>query len=160
MIKPDLDALDLLSKNVEMSKRQAEHLTYTRKHIPHPAELDDPDVLEKYEALTSRFARLQDLLIKPFRSIAFLEMEEERTERIPDLLNLMEKRGIIHSANDWVIMRRLRNAITHEYWDTKDEQKELLDSVYRYSETLQNTVKRLTDYADALKKRLLDEDPG
>lgn len=61
-------------------------------HLSTVAALDDPAALEKLEALTARFARLQDFLIRPFPAIAYLELEEDRAERMPDLLNLMEKR--------------------------------------------------------------------
>jgi hypothetical protein len=42
-------------------------------------------VLERYEALTARSSRLQDLLIRPFKTLAVIELEEDKAERIPDL---------------------------------------------------------------------------
>lgn len=149
MIHPDSDTLALFRKGLEKVRKQAEHLRYTLTHLD-KATLEDPETLEKFEALTARFARLQDLLISPFRAIAYLELEEDRAERIPDLLNLMEKRGIAPSAAEWSVMRRLRNAIAHEYWDTEAELRELFQGVQRYSARLLETADRLVAYSKNL----------
>jgi len=141
------DTADLLHHGLRQVEKQAEHLRYTLAHLAEDAPLDDPVVLEAYEALTARFARLQDLLLRPFRAIAFLELEEEKTERIPDLLNLMEKRGIVTATADWPVMRKLRNAIAHEYWDTEAELRSLLHGVRSYSLRLLETTDRLLSYA-------------
>lgn len=142
----------LLRSQLEAVRRQAEHLAYTRIHLGHPSALDrvkDPEVLEKYEALTARFSRLQDLLIHPFRTVAILEMEEERTERIPDLLNLMEKRGIVPEAEMWRTMRGVRNAIAHEAYEEGDEKlRELLSKAFDLSGALLDIVRKLEHYAD------------
>ncbi|MGH8568156.1 MAG: hypothetical protein ACREXU_09065 [Gammaproteobacteria bacterium] len=91
----------LLGEALAAVQRQARHLQHTRDGLPYPVSLealDSPEVLERYEALTARFARLQDLLVSPFRAIARIELEDERAERLPDLLALMEKRGIVQDA--------------------------------------------------------------
>jgi hypothetical protein len=148
--RADQDTHALLQSGLAKAQKQAEHLRYTLTHLDALPSLEDSAALERFEALTARFARLQDLLIRPFRAIAYLEMEEERVERIPDLLNLMEKRGIVPSAVDWPIMRRLRNAIAHEYWDSQAELHELLQGVRQYSQRLIETVDRLAAYCKKL----------
>ena len=67
-------------------------------------------------------------------------------DRVPDLLNLMEKRGIIESATDWGKMRELRNAIAHEYWDNEQERDELFGRVAVYSRALLRVLERLGAY--------------
>ncbi len=72
------------------------------------------DELESFEALTSRFARLSDLIIqKIFRYYDVLDLEDEGTIR--DRINRAEKKGIIRSSDDFVKIRLLRNEISHEY---------------------------------------------
>ena len=69
---------------------------------------------ESFEALTSRFARLSDLIIqKTFRLLDILDLEDEGTIR--DRINRAEKKGVIYSADDFIEIRILRNEIAHEY---------------------------------------------
>lgn len=70
--------------------------------------------LESYEALTSRFARLSDIIIqKVFRSIEVLDLEE--TGSVRDRINRAEKKGLIANADIFIEIRTLRNEIAHEY---------------------------------------------
>lgn len=144
---------DVLRRQVETIQKQAAHLEYTRSHLGHPEaleRLDDPAVLERYEALTARFSRLQDLLIRPFKTIAVIELEEDKAERIPDLLNLMERRGILPDANIWREMRAVRNLIAHEYGDDMQKLGRLLDQVYGYSADLLSITEKTERYANKL----------
>lgn len=69
---------------------------------------------ESCEALTSRFARLRDLLVqRVFRTVDQIELVDEGS--ILDRLNRTEKREIIESAEKWKEFRELRNDIAHEY---------------------------------------------
>jgi uncharacterized protein YutE (UPF0331/DUF86 family) len=69
---------------------------------------------ESCEALTSRFARLNDFLLqRVFRTVDQVELVDEGTAL--DRLQRMEKRGVIPSAQRWRELRALRNAIAHEY---------------------------------------------
>src|SRR5262245_14706280 len=55
---------------------------------------------ESCEALTSRFARLCDLLVQRlFRTLDQVELTDEGT--VLDRLNRAEKRGLIASADEW-----------------------------------------------------------
>jgi len=70
--------------------------------------------LESFEALTSRFARLSDIIIqKIFRCFDILDLEEKGTVR--DRINRAEKKQLIESADEFIQIRILRNEISHEY---------------------------------------------
>ncbi len=125
---------------------QAAHLRRSLTKVEAGAFTDALERLDQLEALTARFARLQDLLIGPFRTVAILDLEDQMADRVPDLLNLMEKRGIIDSAGDWTKMRELRNAIAHEYWDNEQERDELFGRVAVYSRALLRVLERLGAY--------------
>ncbi|HPI40010.1 MAG TPA: hypothetical protein PLJ21_04350 [Pseudobdellovibrionaceae bacterium] len=72
------------------------------------------DDLDQLEALTSRFARLADILIhKVFRSIEISELEIPGT--IIDTVNRIAKRGIIKDPDAVRDIKDLRNTISHEY---------------------------------------------
>jgi len=76
--------------------------------------------LDKFEALTGRFARTSDILIqKIFRTLDNMELEMPGTAI--DRINRAERRGLI-SAETFKEIRYLRNDIAHEYvLDTVDE---------------------------------------
>ncbi|MGH8573356.1 MAG: HepT-like ribonuclease domain-containing protein [Gammaproteobacteria bacterium] len=136
-----------LRAGIERLEQQAVHIRRTLSRVRVPPALDDPDDLDQYEALTARFARLQDTLLGPFRLIAILELEERKAERVRDLLNYMEKLGIIDAADEWAEMRRLRNAIAHEYWSNREQLAEMFATVASFSRKLLDTVTRLHQYA-------------
>jgi len=72
------------------------------------------DEQEKFEALTSRFARLADLIIqKTIRLIEHIELENSGS--LLDRINKAEKKGFIDSAEQFIEIRQLRNSIAHEY---------------------------------------------
>jgi hypothetical protein len=69
---------------------------------------------ESCEALTSRFARLNDFLLqRVFRTLDQIELADDGTAL--DRLQRAEKRGLISSAERWRELRLLRNAIAHDY---------------------------------------------
>ncbi len=88
--------------------------------------------LDKLEALTSRFARLTDLLVsKVFRSIDILELEYGGS--LIDVVNRAAKRGIVDSVEKVRDLKDLRNQIAHEYAKTdlsRIFQESLLKSSY------------------------------
>jgi uncharacterized protein YutE (UPF0331/DUF86 family) len=108
--------INLLKKNIlsaEASEKwlRRSYLQCEKINFNLPLTEDDLDHLE---ALTSRFARLADILIhKVFRSIELAELEIPGT--IIDTVNRMEKRGLIRKADEIRELKDLRNVISHEY---------------------------------------------
>jgi len=97
---------------------------------------------ERFESFTSRFARLSDILIqKLFRLIDQIELEDNGTVR--DRINRAEKKGLIKNANEFILIRELRNSIAHEYQEEAirkifhivlDKTPQLFDCVYRITQ--------------------------
>lgn len=103
---------------------------------------------ERFEALTAKFARLSDMLIKQaVKAICLLDLEEA-PETIRDTLNLAEKKGLISSAARFVEIRHLRNDIAHEYAGVR------LPDVYRgalkHTPELLDAVARVKSYMDRI----------
>ncbi len=104
----------------------------------------DMDQLESFEALTARFARLSDLVIqKVLRTISFLDLEDSGTVR--DRINRAEKKGFIESAEDFVLIRMLRNEIAHEY--KSETIFDIFERVLALTPALLDAVKRIQRYA-------------
>lgn len=101
------------------------------------------DELDRFEALTSRFARTSDLIVqKLFRLIDILELEQPGS--IIDRINNAERRGIISSSETFKQIRILRNQISHEY--LPEELKEIFTIVLEFTPVLLETIKRIKFY--------------
>jgi hypothetical protein len=138
-------------EDLRASRLAAAQLRYSLEHLQSLAPLDAARLqactaaeLEDLDALSVRFARLQDLLgNRTFRSLARLEAEEP--ERVLDLLLLMEKRGLI-VAEHWLELRKLRNRTAHEYADQPAVLASLLSDVFRHSPALLQALEGVEAY--------------
>lgn len=73
-----------------------------------------PEEFDAFETLTSRFARVSDIIVqKVFRSIDKVEFEEGGT--LIDIVNRAHKRGLFNDIDEIRMIRDLRNSIAHEY---------------------------------------------
>lgn len=108
-----------------------------------------PEQLERLESLTSRFARLADLLIQRiFRLID--EIELTTSGSLLDRIYRAEKRGWAN-AIDLIKIRELRNLIAHEY--ATDKMQEIYATVAALSPLLLVIVPNVTAYARSLLQR-------
>ena len=103
---------------------------------------------EEYDALetlTSRFARLSDMILqKAFRGIDRVELESGGT--LLDVLARAEKRGLIESVDQFRLLRELRNEIAHEY--ALEDLTELFRSVKEQAPALFQIVDRIRAYCE------------
>jgi hypothetical protein len=100
---------------------------------------------ESCEALTSRFARLNDFLVqRVFRTLDQVELMDEGSPL--DRLQRAEARHLITSAERWRELRMLRNAIAHDYL-IESADRILLDTLAAAPELL-DTADRLLLYVE------------
>ena len=100
---------------------------------------------ESCEALTSRFARLNDFLVqRVLRTLDQIELLDEGTPL--DRLQRAEARGLITSADRWRELRLLRNAIAHDYL-IESADRVLAESLVAAPELL-DTVHRILRYVN------------
>ena len=77
-------------------------------------QMPEQEDLEKFESLTARFARFNDILVlNIFRLIDTIDLDDTGTVR--DRINRAEKKGLIEDAQRFIEIRELRNSIAHEY---------------------------------------------
>ncbi|KEI70749.1 hypothetical protein [Endozoicomonas elysicola] len=142
------DRLQLLEQQLEnMAQMEALLLwSYERCRVLPMIEgqMPEQEALEKFESLTARFARFNDILLqKIFRLIDSIDLDDVGTVR--DRINRAEKKGLIDDAQQFIEIRELRNSIAHEY------QPEALSIIF--PETLQATpvlldiAERVREYA-------------
>jgi hypothetical protein len=100
---------------------------------------------ESCEALTSRFARLNDFLVqRVFRTLDQIELMDEGSPL--DRLQRAEARNLIASAERWRELRMLRNAIAHDYL-IESADRVLVDALAASPELLQ-TAEHLVRYVE------------
>jgi hypothetical protein len=148
--------LTLLQEELAGLELAAQHLDYS---ITRCANLSDwmalggptLEQLERLESLTSRFARLSDLLIqRMFRLIDEIELNGDST--ILDRIYRAEKRGWANAAN-LIQIRELRNLIAHEY--ESESMHEIYTTVLALAPILLASVPKITDAAHLLLKQHL-----
>ncbi|MCE5294695.1 MAG: hypothetical protein LLF94_08800 [Chlamydiales bacterium] len=135
----------LLLKELKSLEQAANILSETFSHCQSIGLKKEYSFLEliHLEALTSRFARLSDMLIrKIFRLINQLDYEPQETVR--DSINRAEKIGIIENASVFAEIRETRNAIAHEY--LLEDLSLLYKSVFTYTPQLIETANRVKKY--------------
>jgi uncharacterized protein YutE (UPF0331/DUF86 family) len=99
--------------------------------------------LDHFEALTSRFARLSDIVLqKLLRLIDEIDLESPGTVR--DRINRAEKKQLIASAETFIEIRLLRNSIAHEYQNAVIV--EIFQRVLKLTPELLNAVGRIKNY--------------
>lgn len=106
----------ILQNDISELEKAADILRYSYSKCISIGLMDgiDQNTLESFEALTSRFARLSDMLIqKVLRTIDMIDLESSGTVR--DRINRAEKKKVIENADTLVEIRVLRNEIAHEY---------------------------------------------
>jgi hypothetical protein len=102
-----------------------------------------PEQLERLESLTSRFARLADLLIQRiFRLVDEIELTGGGS--ILDRIYRAEKRGWANAA-ELIKIRELRNLISHEY--ATEKMLEIYAAVATLSPALLAAVPKVIAYA-------------
>lgn len=87
-----------------------------------------PMELALFDQLIYRFSKLQDSMgSRLFKQL--LELLEEDITGLPflDILHKMEKLNLLDNAKDWVVLRQIRNAISHEYPFYREVQMEELN---------------------------------
>ena len=101
------------------------------------------DELEPYDALSDRFIRAVEVGLKFFRSYEMLEFAEQ-SDTLRNLLNRMEKTGMVSSVEIWFRMRDVRNRIVHDY--LPQEVKDMYDDIMgAFSCELIRSVEKVKD---------------
>ena len=136
LLQEELAGLQLAAGYLEYSMERCLNLIGQEK-LP-------PEQLERLESLTSRFARLADLLIQRiFRLVDDIELTGAGT--LLDRIYRAEKRGWANAA-ELIKIRELRNLIAHEY--ATEKMPEIYAAVAAMSPALMAAVPKVLAYAD------------
>lgn len=143
--------LNLLDEQLGLLENATKILKYTYNNVKNIDinENCNQDEIDQLELLSSRFARLSDILIKKiFRLIERIDLDDEGTIR--DTLNKAEKKGLIKSAETFTEIRILRNDFAHEY--IPEAMTEIFVDVFNLTPELLDSVERVQKYCRKYKR--------
>lgn len=138
--------IQLLQEELANLQLAAGHLQYSIERCRNliGQESLPPEQLERLESLTSRFARLADLLIqRVFRLVDEIELTGGGS--ILDRIYRAEKRGWANAA-ELINIRELRNLIAHEY--ATEKMLEIYSAVAAMAPILLEAVPKVVEYAN------------
>jgi len=123
-----------LADALRQCRSHAEHLQSAIRDTPTPiseALLEEalPNVIRALDQMVLRFIKLQDTMgehvLRGFAVNVLLEPVDDAP--LADVLSLLEKHDFL-TVQDWLMQRKLRNALTHEYPDQTDRQAAALNA--------------------------------
>ncbi|RME65915.1 MAG: hypothetical protein D6778_05550 [Nitrospirae bacterium] len=143
------DKLILLKKDLSDFK---ETLKWLRRSISRckplvgkPSDDLSEEEIERVEALMARFSRSIDFIInRLLRGIDIVELEEPGSRL--DIVIRAEKRGFIEDYKELIVLKDLRNELSHEY--VGDELVEKIEEVLRASEKVIEVGEKIVQYIE------------
>ena len=115
---PDHQAL--LKDTQEKLQKALMHLEYSYNKIQSLSdrlnELDE-EGLEVWESLSARFSRVSDIFLSKYVRTVIMINDPGFRGSMRDFINKAEKLGLIDSAEEWMVIRSIRNVVAHDYND-------------------------------------------
>ena len=100
---------------------------------------------DRLESFGAKFARMQDTMIDKLPP-RLLAAAGEKPGAAIDNLNRAERLGLIHSASQWIGMRRLRNKMAYEYIESDEEMLPALMQAFEFSAELERAYFNCVKY--------------
>ena len=149
-MNPDSALAHRLQFLARVLRKESQHLSATDQRlfvngftVEHVARLEtDPDLAERVEAFVGRFGRLQDSIGDKLLP-ALLTALGEKPSALIDNLDRAERLGFIHSAEQWLTMRQLRNQMIHEYIEDPAVLTDALQAGHDFVPILTATAQRI-----------------
>lgn len=102
------------------------------------------DEIEAIDQYLFRFAKLQDALgMRLFKIIVSEYVDTINELTFLDILNHLEKIGILEDVNVWKRLRDIRNDISHQYDDEPQEMAQALNNIFAYKDELLEIFERI-----------------
>ena len=103
----------------------------------------------RYDQYIFRFSKLQDIMGTRLFSLTLEALAEPATDKaFIDILNRLEKLGILDSAFFWIQLRKIRNDIAHEYPASLVERIEGMNYLFDHIEELKQIIERCKSIVD------------
>lgn len=136
-------------------QRHANRLTWAMNNLQSKFPLTPASMFELNDAelavldqFSTRFAKLQDAMgAKLFPAVLELTKEPGELKAFVDKLYRLEKIGAILSAEQWLLLREMRNEFSHDYPDDPEIQATMLNKAYQYAHELLSVLAKIELFA-------------
>lgn len=153
-MKPDTELTARLHFLCRVTRKESEYLQETDARLfSTPLDIEalghltrDSALAERLDAFVSRFGRLQDRLADKLLPTLLDTMAERRASAIENL-DRAEKLGWLTSTEDWLVMRKRRNQMVHEYIEDLVVLQNALTAGHGFVSTLVDTTERMIGQA-------------
>lgn len=145
-----MDLIAALGEKMVHLDKMRQHLNYSYQQVKTwwsvAANFDgwNEEQLESLAAFKARFSELQDHIGSAMRLIA--QIEEEDTRQFTYVLNYMSKLYIIDGVEQWLELRALRNAATHDYSASEATKAMHFHQLLQNTEYLFNVLNALSEF--------------
>lgn len=141
--------------SLDICKRHADRLTWAMSQLSSKFPLSPASIsglsdteLAVLDQFSTRFAKLQDAMgAKLFPAVLELTKEQGHYPAFLDKLNRLEKIGAIESADQWLLLREMRNEFSHDYPDDPAIQAAILNKAYPLANELLEILNRIELFA-------------
>ncbi len=107
-----------------------------------------PEEVAYLDQFSTRFGKLQDAMgAKLFPQVLDLVQEPGALVTFIDKVNRLEKIGAIESAEEWLILRELRNAFAHDYPEESEINAATLNRAMPLAEQLLDVYKQIKEFS-------------
>ena len=114
----------------------------------------DDEKIEHIDQFLYRFSKLQDSMGTRLLPSVFVYLEGDGSPRpFLDVLNRLEKLGILADVKDWQFFRTLRNNLAHDYPESSAQTVETLNLLYGEWRRLAEIFSRVRDHYREIAKR-------
>jgi hypothetical protein len=105
------------------------------------------DEVKNIDQYLFRFSKMQDTIgEKLFRLIVEDFIEQIDSMAFIDILNRLEKIGIIDSVNEWKTLKKVRNNISHQYDDNENDMAEAINNIFAQKDILLSIFNNIEQY--------------
>lgn len=144
-----LDTLSIVEKEGRHLSFSWSRLFLTEVNVQWVEDLDkNPELAEKLEAFVSRFGRMQDTIADKLLP-RWLQAQAENPGSQIEVLNRAERLNVLDSVENWLIARKLRNRLVHEYMEAPKAFSDDLNLAKELSSMLITTYNQLRDFANS-----------
>ncbi|MEL3901401.1 MAG: hypothetical protein P1P60_00990 [Treponema phagedenis] len=109
----------------------------------------DDEYIAVVDQFLYRFAKLQDCIGLRLIPPLYMLLEDDSAVRpFIDVLNRLEKLGVLTSVKDWQYFRVLRNSLAHEYPERAEDVTNAINALYSSWPCFRDLYLRLKETAD------------
>jgi len=134
------DTCEIHLKRIDFAKSKVDAFIPLKKDNYYSLDDETIGFLDQY---IFRFSKLQDIMGTRLFPLTLEALAEPLSDKaFIDILNRLEKLGILDSAFGWIQLRKIRNDIAHEYPASIIERIEGINYLFDHTEDLKQIVER------------------